>query len=381
MKRLVCSFDATWNGGNLFAPPTNVLKLHHAIQPSDAKGTRQYVRYFAAIASNEYTGFAFAKGAIGLEIGARIKLAYAYLMNVYEPGDEIYLFGFSRGAFEARSFASFISLFGIARPDTDFSLGAAWDLYRQTDHARDIDEVARLSADCHYPVRIRCIGVWDTVGNIGNPLTGGTWSSRRLAFHDMRLHDTIDVALHALSIDEARGPFRPTMFTLPQDTTLGPNQHVEQVWFPGTHADVGGGWPDTALADMPLLWMAERVAATTGLAIDIGQLRQTAKPDALGAQHASAIGWTFAFSRIIPFVRLLRQSIGAVSPARRRCFRSWRTGKVFNGLLTVNEALHDSAHARLGQSVPERRKSRIRTVIYEPRNLLAAVEAERDQDA
>ncbi|MBA2126912.1 DUF2235 domain-containing protein [Hyphomicrobium methylovorum] len=377
MKRIVCSFDGTWNDQDPKAPPTNVAKLHRAIRPRDRKGIRQYVRYLAGIASDEGMRFAFVKGAIGLEVGARIKLAYSYLMDVYEPGDEIYLFGFSRGAFEARSLASFISLFGIARPDSEFSIGNAWDLYRRSDHERNIDAVAELSASCHYPVRIRCIGVWDTVGNIGNPLTGGTWSSRRLAFHDMRLHDTIDVALHALSVDEIRGPFRPSLFTLPAETSLGSHQHVEQVWFPGTHADIGGGWPETALSDAPLLWMADRVSATTDLDIDFDQLSAIANPDCFGAQHASATGWVYAFSRAFPFIRLVRQNDEAISPARRRWFRSWRSSKTESGFLSLNEAIHESARRRFGETVIEMHKKRPRKIIYEPRSLAAAMETDR----
>ena len=378
MKRLVCSLDGTWNDEGGSWPQTNVAKLHSAIRPRDRKGVRQLVRYIAGIATTENLRFAFLRGAVGVEVGARIKLAYQFLRDVYEPGDEIYLFGFSRGAYEARSLASFVTLFGIARADSDFSFDDAWNLYRQSDHKRDVDSLARLSAACHYPIPIRCIGVWDTVGNIGNPFSGAARISRRLAFHDMRLHDTIDVALHALSIDEIRGPFRPTFFTLPEGAALAAHQHVEQTWFAGTHADVGGGWPETELSDIALLWMAKRVGALTGLAIDTAKLKRSASPNPVGLQHYSAAGWVYAMSRLVPFVRLIEQNSGAISKSRRRWFRSWRTSKLAPELVSLNETIHDSALTRFGEKVREARGRSAKEAPYRPGSLSAVVSPSAD---
>jgi uncharacterized protein (DUF2235 family) len=369
MKRLVCSLDGTWNDDDGPLPLTNVAKLHSAIPVRDSQGVRQLVRYISGVATAEGLQFAFLRGAVGLEVGARIKLAYQFLCDTYAPGDEIYLFGFSRGAYEARSLASFVTLFGIARSDSDFSFDDAWKLYRQSDHKRDVDTLARLSAACHYPVRIRCIGVWDTVGNIGNPFSGSARISRRLAFHDMRLHDTIDVALHALSIDETRGPFRPALFTIPEGTMLAAHQHVEQTWFAGSHADTGGGWPETDLSDIALLWMAERVTDKTGLAIDIGKLKRSAKPDPLGLQHDSATGWLYAFSRRVPFIRLIGQDVGAIPKGRRRWFRTWRTSKLEQNVVSLNETIHESALARLGKTIRVMRGHSVQDVLYQPANL------------
>jgi uncharacterized protein (DUF2235 family) len=381
MKRLVCSLDGTWNDDDGPWPQTNVAKLHGAILPRDRKGVRQLVRYIAGIATAENLPFSFLRRAVDREGGARIKLAYQFLSDVYEPGDEIYLFGFSRGAYEARSLASFVTLFGIARAGSDFSFDEAWKLYRQSDHKRDVDTLARLSAACHYPVPIRCVGAWDTVGNIGNPFSGAARISRRLAFHDMRLHDTIDVALHALSIDEARGPFRPTFFTLTEGTTLAAHQHVEQTWFAGTHADIGGGWPETGLSDIALLWMAERAAALTGLAIDIRKLKRSAAPNPLGVQHYSATGWVYAFSRLVPFIRLVGQDSGAIPKRRRRWFRAWRTSKLAPELISLNETIHESAFARFGQMVREVRDRSVQDILYKPGSLVAAVEPPADDTA
>jgi len=368
MKRLVCLLDGTWNDDDGAAPLTNVAKLSRAISFTDSRGVRQLVRYVIGIAASQDKGLAFLKGAIGFEISDRIKAAYRFLSSTYEPGDEIYLFGFSRGAYEARSLTSFISLFGVARKDADFPIDEAWALYRKAEHKRDFNAVARVGADCHYPVRIRCLGVWDTVGNIGNPYWSWAWLSRKFDYHDTRLHDTIDVALHALAIDEARSPFRPSLFTYPDDATLPRHQHVEQVWFAGTHADIGGGWRETDLSDIALLWMVERVQARTDLAIDIDKLKRECRPDHLGLQHDSSTGRLYAFSRIKPYVRLIQQSLNDAEPARK-----WRTSRLARGLVSLNETIHESVLQRFGQAVKEMRGNVVRDIIYEPRTLVTIV--------
>lgn len=364
MKRLVCLLDGTWNDDDGAAPLTNVAKLCRAILFTDPRGTRQLVRYVSGIATSEDRWLSFLKGALGFEISDRIRAGYTFLSSVYEPGDEIYLFGFSRGAYEARSLASFITLFGIAPKESGFRIDDAWALYRQPEQKRDFDAIAEVGASCHYPVRIRCLGVWDTVGNIGNPLWSGAWLSRKFDYHDMRLHDTIDVALHALSIDEARSAFRPSLFTYPEDTQPPSRQHIEQVWFAGSHADVGGGWPETHLSDIALLWMVERVQATTDLAIDIDRLKRECRPDHLGLQHDSSTGRLYAFSRIKPYVRLIQQSLNDAASARR-----WRTGRLARGLVSLNETVHESALQRLGQTVKKARGKVVRDIVYEPRTL------------
>jgi uncharacterized protein (DUF2235 family) len=364
MKRLICSLDGTWNDDDGAQPLTNVAKLNRAILFEDCLGVRQLSRYVTGIASSDDQGWSFLKGALGFEVSDRIKAGYRFLSNLYEPGDEIYLFGFSRGAYEARSLASFITLFGLAQKGSEFAIDEAWSIYRKPEQKRDFNAVAEFGAPCHYPVRIRCLGVWDTVGNIGNPVSSWAWLSRKLDYHDMRLHDTIDVALQALSIDEARAPFRPSLFTYPEDAQPPTRQHIEQMWFPGSHVDVGGGWPETDLSDIALLWMAERIQATTGLALDIERLERESHADHLGLQHASSTGWLYALSRFSPYVRLIQQNMEN-APAPRR----WRASKLGDGLVSLNESIHESALARLGQTVTEASDGRMREIVYQPATL------------
>jgi uncharacterized protein (DUF2235 family) len=372
MKRLVCSLDGTWNDDDGERPLTNVAKLNRAILFEDSRGVRQLTRYVVGIASSEDRGLTFLKGAIGFEVGDRIKAGYQFLSHVYEPGDEIYLFGFSRGAYEARSLASFVTLFGLAKKGSDFPIDEAWSIYRRGDHKRDFNAVAKISEACHYPVRIRCLGVWDTVGNIGNPYWSMGWLSRKFDYHDMRLHDTIDVALHALSIDETRSPFRPALFTYPDDVQPPSRQHIEQKWFAGTHADVGGGWPETDLSDIALLWMAERVQATTDLAIDMSKLKSECKPDHLGLQHDCSPRSLFAMSRIRPYARLLKERLDQGALSRR-----WRTNGIKRGLVSLNEAIHETALSRLGRTVKQARGGIVRDIVYRP----AALASSSDEGA
>ena len=323
MKRLICCLDGTWNSDDDGAVPTNVVKIHRAILPEDANGVRQVSHYVKGIASAKDTRAQFLKGAVGYEVGDRIQDGYRFLVDTYEPGDEIFLFGFSRGAFEARSLAGLISLLGIAKKDSGFSVADAWALYRQSPAKRSAD---RTSSGCARPRTIpyasnaSASGIRSATSAIPSSPAGllGRWSR----FHDTRLHPSIEVGLHALSIDEVRGPFRPSLWTRPRHAAPTPGQHVEQVWFAGSHANVGGGFPETELSDIALLWMAERANATAGLALDMDALLRAAKPNALGLQHASATGSLFKWSGRVPFIRLVNQRAQAIPETAPHADRS-----------------------------------------------------------
>ncbi len=377
MKRLICCLDGTWNSDDDGAVPTNVVKIHRAILPEDAAGVRQVSHYVKGIASAKDTRAQFLKGAVGYELGDRIQAGYRFLVDTYEPGDEIFLFGFSRGAFEARSLAGFISLLGIAKPGSGVSVADAWALYRQSPDKRSAADLERLRAGAHYPVRIKCVGVWDTVGNIGNPFFSGGILGRWSRFHDTRLHPSIEVGLHALSIDEVRGPFRPTLWTRPRHAPPTPGQHVEQVWFAGSHANVGGGFPETELSDIALLWMAERASATAGLALDTDALLRAAKPNALGLQHASATGRIFKWSGRLPFIRLVNQRVQAIPRLRRTMIGAWRSSKIKRAEITINESVHQSVHARFGKTVNEAIGETLKEIVYRPRNIAALIDAQQ----
>lgn len=355
MKRLVCFFDGTWNKPE-DADQTNVVKLQRAVLPADAVGIRQVVHYEIGIATETALGeWSFAVGALGFGVGNRIQGGYCFLCENYEEGDEIYLVGFSRGAFEARSLAGMIGLTGLGRSAAPEAVSEAWDCYERNKLARNPARVKALRALARFPVRIKCVAVWDTVGNLGIPFVKTGLIKELLGFHDTELSPTVDVGLHALSIDEPRGPFEPTLWTVKKGASLPPGQIVEQVWFPGCHANVGGGYKDCALSDIALLWMADRLTHTTGLALDLEHLRKTTNPDPVGEQVSPTADGVYHVSYLLPFVRLIKQNRRGISAFRRSILGSWRSGVLPPGLVTVNESIHESAIARFGERVPQRR--------------------------
>jgi uncharacterized protein (DUF2235 family) len=367
VKRLVCLFDGTWNKPE-DADLTNVVKLQRAIPAADAGGIAQVVHYEVGIATESALGeWSFAVGAMGFGVGSRIQGGYRFLCETYEEGDEIILVGFSRGAFEARSLAGLIALTGLARAATPETISDVWDCYERNKLARNPARVKALRAAARFPVRIKCVAVWDTIGNLGIPFVKKGLIKELLGFHDTELSPTVDVGLHALAIDEPRG-------TVKKGASLPPGQIVQQVWFPGCHANIGGGYKDCALSDIALLWMAERLTQTTGLALDLEHLRATTRPDPLGEQVSPTSDGVYRISRLLPFVRLIKQNRKGISAFRRAFLGSWRTSALPTSQVPVNESIHESASARFGKRVPQRRGEALREIGYRPRNLGAVLD-------
>jgi uncharacterized protein (DUF2235 family) len=378
VKRLVVLFDGTWNKPDNEDELTNVVKLQRVIPPADAQGMRQLVHYEIGIATSGDLGrLTFAVGAVGLGVGERIQGGYRFLCENYEQGDEIYLVGFSRGAFQARSLAGLIALAGLAKSAAPAIIADVWDYYEQDKLEPDAARLEGLRAAAHFPAPIKCVAVWDTVGNLGMPLLRKGLIKELLGFHDTRLSPLVEVGLHALAIDEPRGPFAPTFWTIKQGATLPPGQTVEQVWFAGSHANVGGGFKDCALSDIALLWMAERMAQTTGIAVDLAQLHKTTKPDPLGELVSPTSDGVYRVSYILPFVRLIKQNLKGISALRRAFLGSWRSSVLPSGEVPVNESIHPSVLERYGKRAPVRRGTAQRRLRYGPAAVRAALKAEK----
>ena len=270
MKRLVICCDGTWNTADQERDgalcPTNVVKLAYRVAKRGRDGTPQVIHYDQGVGTanvvDRYTGGAFGEG-----LEDNIHDAYRFLVGNYEPGDEIFLFGFSRGAFTVRSIAGMIRKCGILRRESVRSYPDALELYRNHDPP-DADRPCKFRKDhcvCgDQGIPIRFIGVWDTVGSLGIPLRGLRWVTRRKhQFHDTALSGTVQFAYHALAIDEHRAPFEPTLWAYKPK----PGQTVQQVWFAGAHSDVGGGYAEVGLSDIALRWMLDR-ADQAGLTLD-----------------------------------------------------------------------------------------------------------------
>lgn len=270
MKKLIVLCDGTWNRADQeddgVPSPSNVVKIAYRIaKRKDA--VPQFIYYDQGVG----TGNALDKlsgGAFGSGLEDNIHDAYRALIGNYEPGDELYFFGFSRGAYTARSITGMIRKCGILDRKHVRQYHAAVELYRNADHP---DEDAprifreRYSLVGNQPIPIKFIGVWDTVGALGIPLRGMRWLSRgKHQFHDTELSNRVANAFHALAIDEHRTPFEPTLWDyVPKD-----GQHIEQAWFCGAHSDVGGGYAETGLSDIVLDWMMQK-AGSVGLAFDM----------------------------------------------------------------------------------------------------------------
>jgi uncharacterized protein (DUF2235 family) len=314
MKRIVMACDGTWNRPDAVCP-TNVVKLHRAVAPVGPDGVAQRAFYEPGVGTARFERI--RGGMFGFGLSRTVRDAYRLLATDYEPGDELYFFGFSRGAFTARSLAGLIGNCGILRPEHLDRLGEAYAIYRDRDDPakKPSGDAARAfrARHCHDDVPIRFVGVWDTVGALGIPLRIAVLT-KRWSFHDVRLGTHVRTACHALAIDERRGPFQPALWQ--RQAEAPPGQDLRQVWFSGVHSDAGGGYPDRGLGDITLLWMAEQAAAA-GLALT-GALTADARPDALAQQHESRKGFYRWLMR--PFDRVLVGTAGgsAASSAWRR---------------------------------------------------------------
>ncbi len=305
-KRLVLCCDGTWNmpdqesGGR--SCPTNVTKLALGVAGNADDGKEQRVFYHRGVGTSRWERL--RGGAFGFGLSRNVKDTYRFIVENFEPGDELFLFGFSRGAFTARSTAGFVRNAGILRPECADRLDEAYALYRdRLAHPRGIESQLFRRSYSH-ETRIRFIGVWDTVGALGIPLNGLRWvNASRWQFHDTDLSTTVDAAFQALAIDEKRRPFEPAVWRQQENAE---HQRLEQVWFTGVHCDVGGGYLDGALADIALLWMADR-ARSAGLTFRPDAFPSVAaaaaagevivvRPDAMGQLHESRK----AFYRLLP---------------------------------------------------------------------------------
>lgn len=265
MKRLVVCCDGTWNKlGNY---PTNVVKIAQFIRPFDQDGVAQIVFYQEGLGTRWYDRL--PGGAFGWGIDYNITNAYQFLCFNYEPGDEIYLFGFSRGAYTVRSLAGMLHCSGLLRRQFVEKVPTAYKLYRnrairpgspQAEQFRAQYGV-RYKGDNQIPITL--LGCWDTVGSLGVPdlfpfLPFGGLLNKKYEFHDTELNRKIRNALHAVAIDERRRVFDVTPMEISTQTT---KQRLRQVWFPGVHGCVGGGTEKNCLlSDGALMWMIQSIA-------------------------------------------------------------------------------------------------------------------------
>ncbi|GHE90217.1 DUF2235 domain-containing protein [Thalassotalea profundi] len=256
VKRIVICADGTWNRPEKDLEkdfPTNVLKLARAIMPMGDDGIPQQVFYDWGVGSyyNSVVG-----GATGAGIQKNIKDDYRYIVQNYNEGDELYFFGFSRGAYTIRSLCGLINNCGILKRDKAHLIEQAFEHYKNdgVDYKpRSAMSEMFIAENSHPDKVIKFVGVWDTVGAMGIPISFLGLFEDEDEFYDTKMGSNIQVARHALAIDEHRKDFIPTIWQ--RRTSVD----IKQVWFCGAHSNIGGSYaPDEdsgLLSDITLQWM------------------------------------------------------------------------------------------------------------------------------
>jgi uncharacterized protein (DUF2235 family) len=336
MKRIAIFCDGTWNtpdklenGKNC---QTNVVKMADALSHVSDDGIKQLLYYDTGIGSEGNWLEKLFDGATGTGISDKILQAYRFIIKNYEQGDELFFFGFSRGAFTVRSLSGLIRNSGILKVENSDQIPKAYKIYRSRKfdlQPREIEATLfRKTFAVEETTNIKFIGVWDTVGALGNPLFLNGFLSRKNRFHDTDLSSRICNAFQALAIDEKRKNFKATLWNQKDGST---GQVLEQVWFAGVHSDVGGGYAETGLSDIALQWMVEK-AQSCNLKFDYIEM----DPKPLAEMHESYKG----------FYKLQRKFYRPI-------------GLVVPGKVKTNESLHPSVLVRYSK-IPS----------YRPKNLV-----------
>ncbi|WP_348266857.1 DUF2235 domain-containing protein [Edaphobacter paludis] len=305
-KKIIICTDGTWNsphGIGAVANDTNVRKLYCALADSPDQ-----MRYYDSGVGTDGTPIDhLAGGAMGEGLFQKVQDGYEFLAYVWDPGDQIYIFGFSRGAYTARSLGGMIAGFGVPTKNFDNrTVQKIFSAYRQTDPKLRV--AAKDALDAEYRLTaadVRMIGVWDTVGSLGVPgLLFSVLHQQKYGFLDTSLHPCVKSAFHAICIDERRAPFKPTLWTNADGSPRDNDDQVQQVWFSGVHCDDGGGYDDCRLSEITLGWMLKN-AIKCGLVFDEDARSRYLKIDpssALGAAHDEwkMVPWGFPEHREIP---------------------------------------------------------------------------------
>lgn len=299
MANIVICCDGTWNTPDQLdkgvPAPTNVVRLHNAVAATDVKGIPQEKYYHPGVGTSGKWWDKAIGGGTGAGLDDNIKSAYQKLCYNYKADSDIYLFGFSRGAYTVRSLCGFITSCGLLKI-ADLEPAEVWKRIdqllkrgyrRKLEDRADWDDLGwKFHNKTSASIPIRFLGVWDTVGALGIPddmaLLNLLDDRNRYTFHDTTLHNSVKTARHAVAMDERRATFQPTLWTeVPTD------QDMKQLWFPGVHSDVGGGYHENGLADGALQWMIEE-ASSCGLQFNnaINQI----KPDYHDMMHDSCDG-------------------------------------------------------------------------------------------
>ena len=359
-KRLALFFDGTWNEPS---DHTNVRRLRLMMAEHGTDGIPQRAFYDRGIGTRWYDRL--SGGLIGAGLSDNVRNGYRWLTENYDLHDEIYIFGFSRGAFAARSLAGLIATCGLLAPDAPISFAQLFERYQRGLQARpiyqlirmkndadqlDFEERALLRSSYYFRNIIKMVGVWDTVGSIGIPIGNiPNISQRALRFHYTRLTRAVEHSNQALALDEHRRPYWAVLWTeffpdsayehpQPQNDT----RFVEQRWYSGAHANLGGGYRSDPLPDRPLAWLQDK-AAQRGL----GFRRQaTVAPDDLDCLPTDSFAeFLDGLWQVIALGRRFTRWVMS-DPVPRISRATTTSGPVKGWVQTVNERIDRSVFER-----------------------------------
>ncbi|ETN46020.1 uncharacterized protein HMPREF1541_00203 [Cyphellophora europaea CBS 101466] len=284
-KRIIVCCDGTWmDSDGQYQIPSNVTRIARAIKPvgvdQNGDSIPQIIFYQNGVGTGSRSLWVkYVGGATGEGLGTNIREAYSFICQNYNDGDEIFIIGFSRGAFTARSISSLIRAIGLLTStglenfdsifeDWQNQLKPDWRTkypdYPWPGHVPPVDapEYQRkmLELELTRPdIPVKAVAVWDTVGGLGIPMIGllPQPPSTDFSFVNTRVEPNIEYAFQALALDEHRRAYSPTIWEKPAGQALP--KKLKQTWFPGVHSDVGGSYPDTDLANLTLCWMVSQL--------------------------------------------------------------------------------------------------------------------------
>lgn len=347
-RNIVLCFDGTNN--EYAATNTNVVKIYEMIDRTDGDQLMYYQPGIGTFAPPGMWGKAKRWFITRLDLAVawlleeHVTAGYRFLMQYYRPGDQIFIFGFSRGAYTARALAAMLYKVGLLTPGNEELLPFAWNMFKRE---RDVEVYKgfRYTFSRHVPVHF--LGLWDTVSSVG-----WLWHPQYLQFTEN--NPIVEVVRHAVALDERRAYFRQNLWT--DKPPAG--QDVLQVWFPGVHCDVGGGYRESqaGLSKIALRWMVDQAKGfglrfqpkATAAILPAQDTPQNAAPNVTAMQHESLHGWWW-FVEFVP--KRIRDPSRGFAPR-------W--------IIPLGRHRYVHEHANIHASVFERRE---RLPAYQPPNL------------
>lgn len=346
-QKLILLFDGTWNDPE---DQTNVYRITRLIHDYDG-GVKQRFYYDPGVGTSRFQRI--SGGAFGVGLSKHLLKGYDWLARRYKEGDEIWIFGFSRGAYTARSLVGLIRKCGLMHVVTPGLLDKAESIYRDKALHPDADVCTDFKKSFSRQPRIHFIGIWDTVGALGVP--GTTLFKSKYDWHDTELSSIVDHAYQAVALDEHRATYNVSLWTSQDGKQKPGNRDVEQRWFIGAHANVGGGYgADDTLADISLKWMLGK-AEKAGLKVAQYDVVEDAWKTAPRDSFAEFLRGMYA-----KFKRIGKTEDG-------RFYRQYSKG--MQGKPAVNISIDDSVWTRWGDT----------TCDYRPRTLTDAHLSPPDQ--